>query len=47
MFDGSTTYEFLETPFGSEPISEARKYTFWKANSSAAMNMNEKSVLIP
>jgi hypothetical protein len=28
MFDGSTTYEFLEIPFGSEPISEPANTAF-------------------
>jgi hypothetical protein len=28
MFDGSTTYEFLEIPFGSEPISGAANTAF-------------------
>ena len=46
MFDGSTTYEFLEILSGPSQ-SPSPQIQLLKANSSAAMNMNEKSALMP
>jgi hypothetical protein len=46
MFDGSTTYEFLETPFGSEPISEPANTAF-ESEILGCHEYERKSALIP